>query len=157
MARPIAFAPDASADLAPDPAAARREADALLDLLHRRGILKLAAGLLGGGPEISAVAVDFLNREESRRALQNLVVAGKVLVETEPAAAERLAGGLRRGVGAAAARLDAAEPPGLFALFGALRDPDVRRALSALLTLLKELGAALPREGADSADGADGD
>lgn len=138
MAKPITFtppppdAPDATAD-------ARDELDHLLVALHERGVLRLLNGLLAAGPEVTTVALDGLNSPGGQRAIRNAMVLGETATKIDPMHLESLATGIVRGIDAAEHRL-AQEPPSTISLAKALRDPDVRRGMNAILGFLKALG-----------------
>jgi uncharacterized protein YjgD (DUF1641 family) len=138
MAKPITYsppspdAPDATQD-------ARDELDRLLVALHERGVLRLINGLLAAGPSVSAVALDGLNSPSGQRAVRNAVVLGEAATRIDPADLETLVQGVARGIETAGERL-AQEPPSTISLAKALRDPDVRRGMNAMLGFLKALG-----------------
>lgn len=138
MAKPIAFippppaTPDATAD-------ARDEMDRLLVALHKRGVLRLLNGLLAAGPEVTTVALDGLNSPGGQRAIRNAMVLGETATKIDPMHLETLAQGIVRGIDAAETRLTQ-EPPSTISLAKALRDPDVRRGMNAMLGFLKALG-----------------
>ncbi|HEY7909100.1 MAG TPA: DUF1641 domain-containing protein [Thermomicrobiales bacterium] len=138
MAKPIVYnppppdAPDATED-------ARDELDHLLVALHERGVLRLLNGLLAAGPSVSAIALDGLNSPSGQRAVRNAVVLGEAATRIDPADLETLVQGVARGIETAGERL-AQEPPSTISLAKALRDPDVRRGMNAMLGFLKALG-----------------
>jgi uncharacterized protein YjgD (DUF1641 family) len=138
MAKPIVYnppppdAPDATED-------ARDELDHLLVALHERGVLRLLNGLLAAGPSVSAIALDGLNSPSGQRAVRNAVVLGEAATRIDPADLETLVQGVARGIETAGERL-AQEPPSTISLAKALRDPDIRRGMNAMLGFLKALG-----------------
>jgi uncharacterized protein YjgD (DUF1641 family) len=144
MAKPITYrppppdAPDTTDD-------ARDELDRLLVALHERGVLRLLNGLLAAGPAVSTVALDGLNSPGGQRAVRNAVVLGEAATRIDPAHLETLARGVARGIETAGERL-AQEPPSTISLAKALRDPDVRRGMNAMLGFLKALGQQETRD-----------
>jgi uncharacterized protein YjgD (DUF1641 family) len=144
MAKPIAYSPPPSntPDTTDD---ARDELDRLLVALHERGVLRLLNGLLAAGPSVSAVALDGLNSPGGQRAVRNATVLGEAATRIDPADLETLAQGVARGIETAGQRL-AQEPPSTISLAKALRDPDVRRGMNAMLGFLKALGQQETRD-----------
>ena len=138
MAKPITLSPPPPD--APDTTdAARDELDRLIVALHERGVLRLLNGLLAAGPSVSAIALDGLNSPGGQRAVRNAVVLGEAATKIDPAHLEALVQGVARGIETAGERL-AQEPPSTISLAKALRDPDVRRGMNAMLGFLKALG-----------------
>ncbi len=138
MAKPITYTPLPPA--APDVTAdAHDELDRLLVALRERGLLRLLNGLIGAGPEVSAIAVNGLNAPAGQRALRNAAVLGQTATKLDPDDLEIMVKGVVRGVGAASDRLGEA-PPSTISLAKALRDPDVRRGMNVMLGFLKALG-----------------
>jgi uncharacterized protein YjgD (DUF1641 family) len=137
MAKPIAYSPPPDV---PDAAEeAHDELDRLLVALHERGVLRLLNGLLAAGPSVSAVALDGLNSPGGQRAVRNAAVLGEAATRIDPNDLETLARGVAHGIEMAGERL-AQEPPSTISLAKALRDPDVRRGMNAMLGFLKALG-----------------
>jgi uncharacterized protein YjgD (DUF1641 family) len=144
MAKPITYrpptpdAPDATED-------AHEELDRLLVALHERGVLRLLNGLLAAGSSVSAVALDGLNSPGGQRAVRNATVLGEAATRIDPANLETLVRGVARGIETAGDRLSQ-EPPSTISLAKALRDPDVRRGMNAMLGFLKALGQQETRD-----------
>ncbi len=135
MARPIEYRPtplqtDTAADALND----------LLEALHQGGVLRLATNLVQQSGEVAEVALNQLGLESSQRLINNLLVIMGFLAKTEPEALEKLLNGLSQGVNEAQREH---KTPGAFGLMRELNDPEVRRGLSALLTVLGSLGQAL--------------
>ena len=114
----------------------------LVETLHQSGTLRALNALVAQGQDVAAVALDGLNSEAGRNGLANLLILGKLLGHVDAGGLDRATAALERALGAAGERLGD-EVPGTFTLVRKLRDPDVRRALDAALTLLGALGAEL--------------
>ncbi len=122
----------------PPDRAASDEVDDLVRALHDSGLLRALAGAARSYPRLLPPLIDALDADT----LRSLLVLGGAGRDLDPAAAERLAAGIRTARRDAAAAAGA-EPEGPRALFRRLRDPDTRRGLSAALAALSALGAAL--------------
>jgi uncharacterized protein YjgD (DUF1641 family) len=143
MAQPLDFAlPEA-----PPPVAEFGPADdlaRLLETLHSSGTLRVLNGLFARFEAVSAVALAGLDTPEGRRGLANLLLLGKLLGSVDSDGLDRFVVALDRGLTAAGARLqEKDDPPGTLSTLNRLRDPDVRRGLDAVLTLLGTLGREL--------------
>ena len=138
MAQPILYdVPPAPVEDTPEEALHR-----LLGTLHESGTLRLLDGLLGQFQDVAEVVTKRLDTPEGHNGLSNLLLLLKGLGAVEPDVVETVAEGLGKGFRAAndSFRRD---PPGLLALFGALKHQDTRRALHALLVLLQAVGGHL--------------
>lgn len=122
------------------PDAAREELDQLLETLHQTGVLRLANDVLRASPEVSEILLAGLNKEESRNAVQNLSLLAMGLGRIPP---ERFAS-MTRAVTESLATMEQAattgrrnEAPGLFGVYRLLRDTDLWRGLSPLISAIK--------------------
>ena len=139
MAKPLSYRPTPVAtDTAGD------ELQRLLEVLHERGVLRLLTNLSAQSHDVAEIVLSQLDTPSGRSAAANLTVVVKALGNLDPAALDTLLTGVDKGVQAAVRTLDERETPkNAFALLGKLNDPDVRRGLNALLTLLQTLGRHL--------------
>ena len=139
MAKPV--------DYTPQPVAtdtAEHELVKLAETLHERGVLRLLNNLVAESHGVAEVALNQLDTPGGKRLVNNATVLLDTLTKIDDAALNRLLSGLAKGVNAAAHSLDDnAKPPGTFGLVRELNDPDVRRGLTAVLTLLGTLGKHL--------------
>ncbi len=143
MAQPLAYEPP-PAPPGQDAFTAADDLARLLDTLHQSGTLRLLNGLLAQIQDVSAVALGGLNTDEGRNGLANLLVLAKLLGRIDADGLDRFVAALDRGLADAAERLaDTDDPPGTLSVLGQLRQPDVRRGLDAVLTLLGTLGRQL--------------
>src|ERR1700681_4531061 len=118
----------------------------VLQLLHDRGVLELARGMLGGGEKILEQVVAVASGPESIRATRNLLLLVTTLGEIEPA----LLSDLTRAIPMALVQANAEEskPPGLFKLMSTFWNKDFRRGLAACNDLLVVFGRNLTEKAA---------
>lgn len=149
MAKPIAFTPplnDPKADLmrrlatAPiDHAAAMLAALDLLEEAHRAGVLDALRGALGAKDAIVRELANAAAEPATLQAVRNLLAMGKILGSLDPEPISKLSAEL------AASRESTHvknEPPSLWQLFRQMQEPEARRGLSVLTTILAALGRA---------------
>ena len=120
--------------------------DALLETLSvvggmkERGILTLMNGLFGEGDRVLKVIVDLLNVPENTTALKNLMLlfgaAGKINVQD----LEPLLLKINAGIENVAENSEGMEKTGYLDLLRALKDPEINRSLTILITFLKGMG-----------------
>ena len=120
--------------------------DALLETLNvvggmkERGILTLLNGLFGEGDRVLKVLVDLLNVPENTTALKNLMLlfgaAGKINVQD----LEPLLLKVNAGIENVAEHSEGTEKTGYLDLLRALKDPEINRSLTILMTFLKGMG-----------------
>ena len=120
--------------------------DALLETLNvvggmkERGILNLLNGLFGEGDRVLKVIVDLLNVPENTTALKNLMLlfgaAGKINVQD----LEPLLLKVNAGIENVAEHSEGMEKTGYLDLLRALKDPEINRSLTILMTFLKGMG-----------------
>ena len=116
----------------------------LVETLHASGTLRVLNGLLAQFQDVTAVALKGLNSDGGRAGLANALTLGKLLGRLDADGLDRFVVALDRGLAAAGRRLDRkAKSPGAFSLLRRLRQPEVRRGLDALLTLVAVLGTQL--------------
>ena len=138
MAKPITYIPEpVPQDTAQD------ELNRLVEVLHERGVLRLLTNLSAESHGVAQVALEQLDSPQGKNLIGNLFVLLEVSSKLEDGALEKLMTGVVKGVNVAASSSQRDSPPGTFGLVRELNDPDVRRGLSALLTLLGTLGRHL--------------
>ena len=140
MAQPLKYTPPK----AQTEQTAEEEWAELLETLHETETLRVLNGLVGQYEGVEEVVLTkLLDTPHGRGSIENLAVLFRGLAELDTDDLEALQNGVGKGLRAARRNFEEDEPPGLIRLFARLRDPDVRRALSALLALLKGMGAHL--------------
>jgi uncharacterized protein YjgD (DUF1641 family) len=149
MANPISFTPkpvDPKVELQRRLAAApHQHAEALLvtyDLLeeaHRQGILDALHGAIGAKDTIAGILAHYAAEPVSVNALRNLLVLGKLLGALEPELIAKLS---KETSSVLESHRSEAQPPSLWQLFQKMRQPEARRGLSLLTSLLAALGRA---------------
>ena len=111
----------------------------VLQGLHDRGILPLLNSLLKEGDKVLAIIVKELNKEQNSRVLENLVQLALLIGSLDLDRLKPITDGVNAGLQEAAAQSD--EQTSLLSLWKSLRDPEVQRAISILLNLLKGMGS----------------
>jgi uncharacterized protein YjgD (DUF1641 family) len=150
MAHPITFQPqpvDPQRELMQRVENAPREhAEALLaawDLLeasHRKGVLDLAQGVIGGRDIIAGKLAEAANSPDGVNAVRNLLALGRIIAALDPEMLYKVSRALDRNP----PRVPTAQekPPSLLSLFRQFRAEDTRRGLAYGLDLLAVVGAA---------------
>ena len=160
MAQPIPFevpARDPRADLqsrlqrAPaEHAEALLAAYEVLQGLHDGGVLDLMRGMLGSREKVLEVAVGAAGSAGSTRATRNLLLLIDMLATIEPEVLKRFTEVAPRAL---ATMVRHPEPPGLWTLVkDFLWNPDFRRGMAAVNTMVEALGRSL--SGGTTADSA---
>lgn len=138
MAKPLRYIPEpVPTDTAQD------ELQGLLETLHERGVLRLLTNLTAESHGVAQVALEQLDSLKGQNMLGNLTVLLTFLSEMDDEALGKILTGVGRGVNAASQSQTKRETPGTFGLVKELNDPDVRRGLNAVLTILSTLGRHL--------------
>ena len=145
MAQPIDFAPPSSPP-GQDSFSAEEDLARTLQALHESGALRILTGLLGRFEDVMGVVLEHLDTPKGHNLNANVVILGKLLANLDADGMDRFATAFTDGLDAAGQKLsDPEDPPGFLGLTKRLHEPDVRRGLDALLTLLGSLGAGLAR------------
>lgn len=143
MAQPLDYTPPK----AQTEQTAEEEWAEVLETLHETETLRVLHGLAGQYEGVEEVVLnDLLDTTTGRTAIKNLSALFNGLVALDTDDLETIGEGVGKGLKAARRSFEKDEAPGLLRLFARLRDPDVRRALAALLALLKGLGGHLDED-----------
>lgn len=131
-------------EVAPPPKedAAREELDQLLHKLHETGILRLLNDFLSASPEVTKMLLNGLNREESRNALQNVLLLVMGIGRISPERFSLLTGALGQGVEdlqQSAGQRESNKAPGVTGVYKLLHDDALWQSLYPLLTALKSM------------------
>jgi uncharacterized protein YjgD (DUF1641 family) len=133
---------------ASDNSPALLEALALLQSLHQRGILEALAALFQKGDDVLGIAMDTLAQPASSNGAKNALILAQTLSSLDEETLARSQRMVANGVRGFAHAQSPAKPLGVFDLLRALKDPDVSAGLSAILGMLKGVGAAQRQQGA---------
>ncbi|HXS12380.1 MAG TPA: DUF1641 domain-containing protein [Acidobacteriaceae bacterium] len=150
MAQPLAFKPEPVSPrkelMRRVEEAPREHAEALLaawDLLeasHRKGILDLAQGVIGGRDIIAGKLAEAANTPDGINAARNLLALGRIVAALDPEMLYNVSRALDRNP--PRVRTAQEKPPSLLSLFRQFRAEDTRRGLAYGLDLLGVIGAA---------------
>ena len=111
----------------------------LLEEAHRQGILDALHGAIGAKDTIAATLAHYSAEPIGVGALRNLLILGKLLGTLDPELTSRL--GSETNAALDSHRRET-EPPSLWQLFQRMRQPEARRGLSLLTSVLAALGRA---------------
>jgi uncharacterized protein YjgD (DUF1641 family) len=109
---------------------------AVLEEAQRSGVFDALRGILGADREIAGQLAQFASDPEAASALRNLLALAKVVASLDP---ERIAG-LSKDVAEAVESSRAEEPPSVWQLLKRIQQPEARRGLALLTSVLSALG-----------------
>ncbi len=145
MAEPIQYTPK-PAKIGPD---AHDELERLLQTMHEHGVLRLADDLVAANTQWTQVIVDGLNKEGSRKTVQNLSILLMLLSRIEPAQLYKVLFALRDGLEQIAhhqPKTEKIDSPGIKGTYKMLNDDTLWQGVMPLLEALKAFGKGLNRK-----------
>jgi uncharacterized protein YjgD (DUF1641 family) len=111
----------------------------LLQLLHDRGVLELARGLVGAGDQLVGILTTAAGAPESLRGMRNFILLTKFFASIPPDVLNSLV----RTASEGAEREKAQRAPGVLQLLRRAGSEDSRHAIAVTLDLLESVGKAL--------------
>lgn len=118
----------------------------LLQELHTIGVLDAANAALLAKEKIANILLGQVLRPNVTHLVNHVMGAAGALGEIDPNATKKLLGGVGKGLARAAEGLEKEETTGVFDLMKALKDPDINRAITFGLNVMKGLGEGLKEE-----------
>ena len=115
----------------------------LLQELHNSGILDGINSLVKTKEEVAKIAVGQMTREPVTNMINNAMAAGGVLTQMDPEMTKKLMGSVAKGLERAEQGLQSNSTTGILDIMKALKDPDMNRAITFGLNLLKGIGEEL--------------
>jgi uncharacterized protein YjgD (DUF1641 family) len=115
----------------------------LLQELHNSGILEGINSLVKTKEEVAKIAVGQMTREPVTNMINNAMAAGGVLTQMDPEMTKKLMGSVAKGLEKAEQGLQSNSTTGILDIMKALKDPDMNRAITFGLNLLKGIGEEL--------------
>lgn len=115
----------------------------LLQELSNSGILDGINSLVKAKEKVSKIAVGQMTREPVTNILNNAMAAGGALSLMDPEMTKKLMGSVAKGLEKAGEGLQSDSTTGILDLMKALKDPDLNRAITFGLNLLKGIGEEL--------------
>ena len=115
----------------------------LLQELHNSGILDGINSLVKTKEEVAKIAVGQMTREPVTNMINNAMAAGGVLTQMDPEMTKKLMGSVAKGLERAEQGLQSNSATGILDIMKALKDPDMNRAITFGLNLLKGIGEEL--------------
>ena len=115
----------------------------LLQELHNSGILDGMNSLVKTKEEVAKIAVGQMTREPVTNMINNAMAAGGVLTQMDPEMTKKLMGSVAKGLEKAEQGLQSNSETGVLDLMKALKDPDMNRAITFGMNLLKGVGEGL--------------
>ncbi|WP_026694260.1 DUF1641 domain-containing protein [Peribacillus kribbensis] len=120
--------------------------DSLLELLktlnhmHDRGVLSMMSALFGQGDKVMDVLVKKADTPETANMLKNLLLMVGVLGTLNVKQLEPILVKVNSGIARVAEAKVTDEKTGVFDLMRSLKDPEINRSITLLLTFLKGMG-----------------
>lgn len=146
MAEPLKYTPTPP-KIGPD---AHQELERLLQTAHEHGALRLANDLIAANREWTQVVVDGLNKEGSRRAVQNLAMLPMLLSRIEPNQFYKVLSAAKDALECVARprpkKSGQDDAPGIKGAYKLLQDDTLWHALAPLVDALKAFGEGLDRD-----------
>jgi uncharacterized protein YjgD (DUF1641 family) len=115
----------------------------LLQELHNSGILDAINSLVKTKEEVAKIAVGQMTREPVTNMINNAMAAGGVLTQMDPEMTKKLMGSVAKGLERAEQGLQSNSTTGILDIMKALKDPDMNRAITFGMNLLKGIGEEL--------------
>jgi uncharacterized protein YjgD (DUF1641 family) len=115
----------------------------LLQELHNSGILDAINSLVKTKEEVAKIAVGQMTREPVTNMINNAMAAGGVLTQMDPEMTKKLMGSVAKGLERAEQGLQSNSETTILDIMKALKDPDLNRAITFGLNLLKGVGEEL--------------
>lgn len=115
----------------------------LLQELYDSGILGALNAAVEAKEDIAKIVVGQMVRPPVTNLLNNAMAAAGGLTELNPDMTKKLMSGITQGLQRADEALRSGKKVGIFDLMKALRDPDIHRAMSFGMSLLKGVGEGL--------------
>ncbi|WP_459502525.1 helical membrane plugin domain-containing protein [Bacillus sp. C1] len=118
----------------------------LLAGLQQAGILDAAISLLAAKEDVSKIAIEQLNREPVKNALNNMMEAGEALSSVDPEMTKQITSSLVTGLQFATDELNNGKKTKVMDFFKVLKDPDINRAITFGFSFLKAFGQGLEKK-----------
>ncbi|MCP1122308.1 MULTISPECIES: DUF1641 domain-containing protein [Bacillus] len=118
----------------------------LLAQLQKAGLLDAAVSLLEAKEDVSKIAIEQLNREPVKNALNNIMGAGEALSSVDPEVTKQVTSSLVTGLQYATDELKKGQKTSVMDFFKVLRDPDINRAITFGFNFLKAFGQGLEKK-----------
>ncbi|MFC7394913.1 DUF1641 domain-containing protein [Scopulibacillus cellulosilyticus] len=112
----------------------------IVDKLQDRGILDLLNALFGQGDKVLAIAARELNKPGISNTLDHTMNLAQMVGNLEVQKLKGLIDHVNAGIDEAEKQVNSGEKTSLFDLIKVLKDPDVNRAVTALVGFLKGAG-----------------
>ncbi|MGG4489143.1 DUF1641 domain-containing protein [Metabacillus idriensis] len=112
----------------------------ILQHMQDRGVLPLLKGLFGQGDKVMDILVKTVDKKETTNSLKNLLLMTGVLGMINVKQLEPFLLKVNAGVARVAENKDPAEKTSYFDLARSLKDPEVNRAVTLLISFLKGMG-----------------
>jgi len=125
-----------------DHAEALLSAYEILQGLHDRGVFEVLRGALGSSDKVLELLVEAARSQESIRGIRNFLVLTRTLGAMEPALVEGFARSLPEAIALTKAYHD--KPPGFWGILKQFRNPNFRRGLVLVNSMLEAFGRNLP-------------
>lgn len=115
----------------------------IMQRLQEYGVLEALRALLNKGPEVSALAIQQVNKPGTYHMIKNLFNVIELISALDPEKTGALTSGLTNGMERASNALKAKEQTSVWGLMKVIKDPDVNAAMTAGISFLKGMGEHL--------------
>jgi uncharacterized protein YjgD (DUF1641 family) len=112
----------------------------ILQHMQDRGVLSLLKGLFGQGDKVMDILVKTVDKKETTNTLKNLLLMTGVLGMINVKQLEPFLLKIDAGIARVAENKEPAEKTSYFDLARSLKDPEVNRAVTMLISFLKGMG-----------------
>ncbi|WP_409298548.1 DUF1641 domain-containing protein [Peribacillus sp. SCS-26] len=111
-----------------------------LNHMNDRGVLSLVSALFGQGDKVMDILVKKADTPETANTIKNLLLMVGVLGTLNVSQLEPLLLKVNSGIARVADAKDTEEKTGIFDIMRALKDPEINRSVTLLLTFLRGMG-----------------
>lgn len=124
----------------------------IMQRLQEYGILDAVRAMLNKGPQVSALAIQQINKPGTYNLIKNVFAGIELMSAVDLSKMGTMTDGLTKGVEKASESLKAKEQTNVWGLVKVLKDPDVNAALTAGISLLKGFGEHLRTSSDESSE-----
>lgn len=120
---------------------------AIMEELHKSGILEAAKAMLQAREDIAKIVIGQANRKPVTTMINHVIGIAQLLANLDPQLTTKLLESTASGISEAYKQTKETDKKiGIFDLLKVLNDPDINRAIRFLLSALKEIGKGLTNE-----------
>jgi uncharacterized protein YjgD (DUF1641 family) len=114
--------------------------------LHEAGLLDIVKGVLKTRHKVGVLAIDELNQPDMHRMIKNAMAVFELFQDIDPEQLHKITDAVAGGLEKSANQLDENKQIGLWAMAKTLKDPDVNRSLTTLVSFLQGMGEEMKKK-----------